>query len=217
MQLINMLRDPFHLAAGLVNRYARFEPRVRVYSRMIAAIFLSSKLIFQPPKRCENIRLPETAMKLGGEHSNDRVGLSVQIELLSNDIWIAAEAALPESFPAQHNPGGADLIVIGSEFAAQNGLDSQGREESRGDAAESQSLWFTFARQNDIIVLIGNHALKDFVLRAPVIEVRHRDAHLGYLFRPFPEKNKPARFRIRQWAEQHRVDNAEDGGVGANA
>src|SRR6266704_616838 len=142
-----MLRDPFHLAAGLVNGHARFEPRVCVNSRVIAAICLPAELIFQPPKRCEYIRLPQAAMKLGGKNPDDGVGFSVQIKLLSNDIRIAAEAALPKSLPEQHNPGGADLVVIGSEFAAQDGLDSQGREESHGDAAESQSFRFTFPRQ----------------------------------------------------------------------
>ncbi len=94
-----MLRDSLHFAASLVDSYARFEPRVCVNSRMIAAICFPAELVFQPPKRCEYVRLPQAAMELCGKNPDDRVGFRVQIELLSNDIRIVAEAALPKSFP----------------------------------------------------------------------------------------------------------------------
>jgi hypothetical protein len=52
---------------------------------------------------------------------------------------------------------------------------------------------------------------------APVVEIGHRDAHVGDLIRPFRGEDEPVRLRIGQRAQQHAVDDREDGGVGADA
>jgi hypothetical protein len=58
--------------------------------------------------------------------------LSVQVDRLVQNGWIAPEAPLPQP-PTQHDGSvGGGLIVGGGEVAAQRGLDSQRGEEIPG-------------------------------------------------------------------------------------
>ena len=64
--------------------------------------------------------------------------------------------------------------------------------------------------------VVDGHLLERTCPLAPVEEVRIRDVQLK-VGTPFVEPGDPRRITIRKWFEENAVDDAEDGGVGADA
>src|SRR5712664_1814354 len=123
MQLVKMLCDALHLPERLRDAHAGPQPRISVNSRVIAAVSLSPELIFQPPQRCKDIRLPQAAVKPRWQHADDRERLGIKDELLANNAWISAETALPKPFAQQHDASGAYLVILGCQLTAEGGFD----------------------------------------------------------------------------------------------
>src|SRR5690242_764767 len=78
---------------------------------------------------------------------------------------------------------------------------------------------FSFAAASEVVAgtIVDAHLFKRLILVAPVSEVWIRDRHLIQHRTFLVEKNEPIGLFIRKWTQQHRVNNAEDRGVCADA
>jgi hypothetical protein len=76
-----------------------------------------------------------------------------------------------------------------------------------------------YAREAEVQAPHPGHSLKCFVLIAPVLEIQVRSDVLAYALPPVvtPDHRQLLRLRIRQRAQQHSVDDAEDRCVRAYA
>src|SRR5262249_49925395 len=162
------------------------------------AIFLAALFIFHAPERSEDVGLAKRAVNFSGKHADDGEGLAVENHLLADHIGIARKAALPETFAEENYFRSTDFIFVGRKRATENGSEAKRGCESGGDAAHAEAVRFLLAGPDDIVVLIRADTFEDLILRLPVAEIRHGDAHLGNLLGPFAEKDETIGSRIRK-------------------
>ena len=63
-------------------------------------------------------------VKVGGDHTDDRVTSAVQSHTFAHNVGRGRELALPQAFTDQGDGAGADLVFSRREIAAEQRLDS---------------------------------------------------------------------------------------------
>ena len=98
-------------------------------------------------------------------------------------------------------------------------MDAQQGEESGRDHGGIQGLGLTGSRQSQTIFLVGGHFLEHLILRAPILKI-----HVGGAVVKDPlfgqrgvDADQLFRLGKGERPEQHRVNHAENCGVGADA
>jgi len=105
-------------------------------------------------------------------HADDLDCLSVELNLLSDDVWVTAKTARPKTIGEHDNVIGAGLKLFGLEDTTVRGRDAQHRKEigSRGKAEQTFRVVAIFrevaAREG-----VGRELVKDCVLVVLVEEV----------------------------------------------
>ena len=157
-------------------------------------------------------------IETGRHHADDRVALAVQVEGLAGYLRVGAEAALPQAVAHDDHATGSGPVLFGQERAAQLRLDAQQGKEVGRDALAVNPLRLADARQVKALVGGRRHAFKDLVLITPVYVVSHRGrvARVSASGVVLPDHHEPFGVSIRQGAQQHRVDDTEDGAVRAD-
>src|SRR5205807_8998522 len=84
--------------------------------------------------RQPNLPLREGKFQRGRQDANDRERSSVKDNCLAHDILIAAETFLPESVAEQGHVRTTRPVVVRSESAAEERLDTEGSEKILGHA-----------------------------------------------------------------------------------
>ena len=112
----------------------------------------------------------------------------------------------------------AGLIFFGEKVAPQGRLHAERRQEAVADAHAHQAFRLAAVNQVERSRANRHHALEDRVLFLPVEKIARRTGKLGELrqFR-LTDHQQPVGFGERQRPKQDRVDDREDGGVGADA
>ncbi len=151
------------------------------------------------------------------EDADNCIKLAIKINFLPDHIWIARIFSRPQSIADQHHRRGANFVVFWSERAAKNRLHAKRWEKSRGDPPHPQSLWIAIARQYHAGGLIRRHRFEDMVRRFPVVEIGHRNTHVGNLLSGLSNENDSAWIFVRERLQQHRIHHAENCGVRANS
>src|SRR5215471_16672222 len=64
-----------------------------------------------------------------GHHPNDRQRFSICGELLSQDIWIASKATLPEALADHCNTTSTEVFFVTMKNAAKHWIDAQHRKQ----------------------------------------------------------------------------------------
>ncbi len=165
---------------------------------------------------------PGRHRKGGRHHTDDGVRLAVERERAADGVGRAAEMALPESGAEHHDMAAPRRVLFREEHAAEKRLGANGLEEPVAHGAGDDGFRAAAAGQRERTESIQRHAIEEARVALPVVEIRggHREArHPGKrrLRRHVKDAHQPIRLVERQRSQQHRVDDAEDGGVGADA
>ena len=206
--------DHVQLFARLRHRDAGREPADHI-EEMRAA---ERAIVVVERQRQEDFRLrrpPERPR----QDADDFVRVAVEDRGAADDAGVGAEAATPQRVGQQHDLiASVDLFVV-AQVAAERRSDAERREKRRRHAESEQALRLAGAGQVHRPLAVGIHRRDRPAVAPPVEEVRRRDRTVQPSFaRPLlGDRHHPIRVGIRQRSPQHRVDNAEDGGVGADA
>ncbi len=127
-----LMESIFQLRTGLLRCCARFQashqtqpPDARAIHIRAFAVCIHLRL--RGNRDCHILRRanPHCAFKARWRDTNDREGDVVQIDLLADDVCIAAEALLPVPMTQHSNRTGGSFIVIICDGATQQGLHTQ--------------------------------------------------------------------------------------------
>src|SRR5690242_1342867 len=150
----------------------------------------------------------------GRHHPHDGEAAAVERDRLPQNIGIAAEARDPEPVAQE---GERRALVGGGEPTTDLGT---GREHGQQVGRDRRGLDLArVSGTGEVVALRGRGPDTREVVRqrAQVVQVRKRDAEPHALEPRGHNLHEPVRFRVRQRPEQHAVNGAEDGRVGADA
>src|SRR5579863_7649714 len=133
-----MLGEPggngLHFRVGLRQRHAGLQSCNGVNTGMLIAMTRTAQGVLMAPERTEKGIIPPGTVKLGIRNNADhRINLSVQNQFLAEDVWIPGKFSGPIPVAKQYLRGRAHFVVVWSEPASENRLDSQGRKKVRSD------------------------------------------------------------------------------------
>ncbi len=171
-------------------------------------------------QRRPDLRVGRVPELLRHDADHGRAPAADERQLLTDDARVSAEAALPE--PVTQNDGArpARAELFRRERAAERGRDAEQREEVFRDAHARDHLGQAARVERQAAARVGRQPLEGAALRAPVHEVRGRDAaHFGRAAAPVLGRGDDhALGRVeRQRPHQRRVHDAEDRRVDADA
>jgi len=171
----------------------------------------------------EGQRRPRLDLGAGRElerrrHDADhREGDGIQLNGLADDVAIAAQHAGPEAVADDHDAVGAGDRFVRGKGAAEHRIALQHREQAGRGAQARHVLRIAGPLVREIDVAIRGERLQALRLALPVFEGRDRDGSLVALGIDLPQHGDLLGILVRQRVQHHRLDHAEDGGVGANA
>ena len=154
-----------------------------------------------------------------GEDADDGSRPAVERELFVDDVLIAAEAALPEAVAEEDGGAGVAAFVVGSEVAAEDGLDAHDVEEVAGDLEGGDAFGAGGGGEGGHAARVERHVSEGVRAGAPVAEVGVRDGEAanGLVGVGGPEGDDAIAVAEWEGLEEDGVRDAEDGGVGADA
>src|SRR5689334_9234310 len=97
----------------------------------------------------------------GRHHADDLNCLTVELDLASDDVWVASKTSRPETIGEDDNVVGAGLELFGFEDAAERrGHSHHGKEI--GGCREAQQTFCCLALFGEITVneVVGRHLFK---------------------------------------------------------
>ena len=146
-------------------------------------------------------------------HADDLDGVGVERDLFIEDIRIGGVFALPEFVAQDGNCRAAALIVGRGEGSADQGFHAQGREEVAADPIAAGVANFASIGEIELVRAEGEDAGENILAVAHLLPngiapiVPCATDHLEQLFGVGDGEG----------FEHYRIDQAEDGGVGADA
>src|SRR5262249_2404687 len=87
--------------------------------------------------------LASVEIEITWRHADHRAAVAVKTNGFADDIWIAAEMALPKPIAENDNLGAAGSIFGLAEKTAERGLDFQSLKEIGGDGAADHPFRLT--------------------------------------------------------------------------
>ena len=156
------------------------------------------------------------ARRHDSDHSD---GLAVESNAPAHDVGGTAEPPPPETIAQDRDFVAAGPLFFREKGAAPRGHPAEQLEEVGGDDRALQPFRLTTPRQREAVCRIPCDGTERATPRTHVHEegiriVDDRKAHLG---RRSPEADDSVGIVERQGIEERRVDDAEDGDVGADA
>ena len=148
---------------------------------------------------------------------DDGEAAPVERELLSDEFGIGIEPALPKTLADYDHVVVALAKFVLREGAAANRLHAEHGKQTRGHHGAGDPFGH-FAGGEIEIDVIKARDLETLDLLFVIEIFRRRDWNLIQALRGkfLPQKNELLRVLVGQWANQQRVDQAEDGGVRAD-
>ncbi len=213
-------RDHIHRGARFGEADAGFQAREHVVEETAVVDLLLRKECRFVRTRREYRHLVQR--KSGGalwQHADDRVGLAVQRQRLADDVGASREMLLPVAVAQERDRRGAGLVFLGEEIAAEHRLHAKHREIVLRDDKALQLLRIARAGRDERVRRrhrnVGEHLLA-FAHRehARPRDRRRRKAAIG---QQRLQLHDAAGVRVRQRAQEDRLDHAEDRAVGADA
>ena len=171
------------------------------------------------PDRPPQLHLLLREREPGRHHTDHFDARPVEIDDAPNHARIGAEPGTPQAVAQHGHRRGARPVFLGGERTAEAGRCPHHVEERRGNARRRHALRILRTREARLLVAVHRHALeRPALLRVQEVErVRHRQlVELRKRRRGVTEDHEPFGIRERQRAQQHRVDDREDGDVGAD-
>ncbi len=144
----------------------------------------------------------------------------VHLEHLADNVGVAAELGAPVGVAQHQDRLGAAHVVRRHERAADHRLDAEQIEEVRRHHAGVDAIGLAAVDQIEVHLVVLDQAVEDVGGALAVVEVLG-DGHAGVAppgqRRRLLDHHQPVAVLIGQRLQQHAVDDAEDGGVGADA
>ncbi len=218
MLLSEPFRESLDIGSRLLHRDALLHAPDHVDPGMVAALVLAADLVLEEQKGGEGVGGFPRGVK-GARHDPDHVEtLAAQGERLAHDVRVAPEPSVPEAFAEKNHAGSSGFVFLGCERAAEDRRLLERVEHSRRHLADIDPLGLgPRSGENETRAVRPEYGVEDLVLVAQVLEVRHREAHLRHLLRPFGQEHQPVGLAIGEGPEQNRVHHTEHRGVGADA
>ena len=157
----------------------------------------------------------------GRQDTHHRVGLVAQPDRPAGNGRVAREAPLPQRVAQQYDIGVARRILFRTKAAPHCRLYAQQREQTGRNALALEFFGIEVsigaAGQADLHILDGRH-IRGVDALTPRQEIGGRDEQIVPVLREvlLPNHQQTLRLGKRQWLEQHRVHNAENGGSSAH-
>ncbi len=158
----------------------------------------------------------------GRKYSDDGEGAPEGADLAANCFGVAAKTPLPEGVADHRHVGGTEIVLLGSGQSSPRGVHAHDFEELLGDDSDAGELSGVSDHYRTAVATahVGAERIEDGVLRVQVVEVRLRYLAQSQAVVVAPDvahHHDAARFAKVEWTQQHGIDHAEDGGVGADA
>ena len=168
----------------------------------------------------EHLRLPGE-LHLRGHHADDLVGDPLNHELRADHLGVRVEPATPERFADQHGLRTAGGVFLLAEIPSQRGPYPQKGQVVRRDGRTAHTLGWRAegSRKRNVEAVPAHHRqVRAGVLRrAPIEVVGIADGTRANGRHPFAQHDESGEVWVRQRAEQHGVDHAENRGVRPDA
>ena len=203
--------DPGNLPRGTLGRL----PRRKAPERRVAPA--TERLRLDPDRHPQLSVIRKVESRRHDPHDGD--GLAVERDALADDVRGAAEPPPPEAVAKDHDLVPAAPFFFSEKGAAVHGHPAEQREEVGGDDRTIQPLRLTNPRQREAGPAVARDRTERSTPRTHVHEegigiVDDRKPHLGG---GSPEADDAIGIVEWQGTEDGRVDDAEDGDVGADA
>ncbi len=209
-------RDPAQLVGGLPHGRTRLQPAGRV--KAVAAVIGGGRVHLQrrPQLRRFGVAKISRQHEARRHDADDLEGVAVDEDRSADDRGIGGVAPVPESVTKDDEPGTVGEVLLGRERAADHRRDAERRERVGADARARDALGFLAAGQVHLSFAPG----RDLLQRPAAPAIVH-DLALGHPGlverRPLaPDHHRAIGLGPRQRPEEHGVEHAEDGGVGAD-
>ena len=167
----------------------------------------------------EVLRALRRVVRAGLQHADDLRLLHGQIERLADDGGIGAEDALPVRVGEDRDRRRRFRFVGGHEHPSEERLRAEHREEIRRDQTAGRAMRLAAPEHVERPVAEFDELIDRLRLRSIVGDLRKRERRIldaGGDLR-LPQVHDAVGFGIRQRAQEHAVDDAEDRGVRADA
>jgi len=158
------------------------------------------------------------------EHADDGVGDIVELHDRAQRVVVAGELGLPGGVAEDGDGRGAGFEIRGVEEPAAPRAHAEHGKETAGDGGGGDAHGAVAALERDRAIAVGGQGTKRFwrgLLPRNELDVGHHVAATrdgcGALLGQFAREHEVAGFRVGQRLEQDGVDDAKDGGVGADA
>ena len=164
--------------------------------------------------------LQHAEVRAAPHHADDGMRLVVEPQRGADGRRIARELAFPERLADEDPPGASRHIVRWREAAAGERAEPEHRQEIVGDAQDWHAPRIASRRRE--VHLVGHQCRRGRETTGAFLDVEIIRKGGGLARRRgvairLPDHHQPVGVRERRPPEQHGVDHAEDGGVGADA
>src|SRR6266704_3631402 len=99
-------------------------------------------------------------MKVGAHNSDYVVRPTAELNCLADNIWVAAETALPQAIAQNNNEVLAVNLLFGGEHPAEQRLALHDFEEAIAYLNRGNSFGFALARHNGVPTRIGGNVFE---------------------------------------------------------
>ena len=210
--VFDALADRVHVGARLRKRDAVFQPGKRNHPMEVARHV--RRLERQRPPELHRCAVERARRR---QDADDRVRLVVEKDRAVDDGRIRAELGDPHAVTDDRHLVFAQLVLTGKKRPAQCRFGAKHLEVARGHQAASELDWFGAAGQRDRVAGLRRHEVEDGVVSLPVEEVQRRDAVALASRRLLHDADDAIGVRVGERLEQHRIHEAEDRRIGADA
>ena len=208
--------DHLHLPVELLDRGPRLQAGDHL-AELVAAGLIRHLLRSEGERHVDPDIVGQTEVR--GHHPDDPVGFAVDADVAPDERAIAAVAGLPQAVGQDHEVVGIRPGLVLGESPAEKRLALQGREERRRHHERAHLLRLTAVRQIRAAAGEERRILDGRRLCLAIDVVGDGNAGLWQPHQRIhvPDEDQPFGVRIRERAQQHLVEQAENGGVCADA
>ena len=155
-------------------------------------------------------------LELGGNDSRHGEAAPVERERAPDYGGARTEAPAPQAATDEDHGCRTEPVVCGVEVTARHGVDSEDAEEVGRDHLAAEVLGLPSSGHVGVLPAERGQALEAAAVLLPVDEVRIGDRHAREVRRRLAEPHQAVGIAVGQRLEENAVDDAEDGGVGAD-
>src|SRR5215217_5137824 len=113
---------------------------------------------------------------------------------------------------------GPNFFFFRQKAPSKHGRHFQGRDQIGLDSCGRDSLWLANACQVECCILRSRQLLEDRLLLLPILKVWNRNSNLSQAAPriSLPKANEAIRFFVREWLQEHCIDNTENRSIRSN-